>query len=98
MSGKPKESEELMQSNDKASGNKEVRMELKYCEGCGGLWLRECGAGTVYCRHCEDKVMDLPRLSRRKAKLPVGKRPATDNYDLEACGELQRWSVAGGAA
>jgi len=27
--------------------NKTVRRELKYCEHCGGLWVRECGAGVV---------------------------------------------------
>ena len=29
----------------------EVRVELKYCERCGGLWVRE-GGGGVYCNKC----------------------------------------------
>ena len=28
---------------------KEVGVELKYCEHCGGLWVRERGAGAVNC-------------------------------------------------
>ena len=27
-------------------------VELKYCEGCGGLWLRPRGAEEVYCPEC----------------------------------------------
>jgi hypothetical protein len=53
---------------------KEVRMELKYCERCGGLWLRECGAGVVYCEQCQVKVEELPAPVKKPAarvNLPV---------------------------
>ncbi len=30
----------------------EIRVELKYCERCGGLWLRPQGANGVYCAGC----------------------------------------------
>ena len=30
----------------------EIQVELKYCERCGGLWLRPQGAGGVYCASC----------------------------------------------
>jgi hypothetical protein len=30
----------------------EKNVELKYCEGCGGLFLRAPGAGIVYCGGC----------------------------------------------
>ena len=26
-----------------------VRLELKYCERCGGLWMRTWGTEDVYC-------------------------------------------------
>jgi len=30
----------------------EIQVELKYCERCGGLWLRPYGAVVVYCASC----------------------------------------------
>jgi hypothetical protein len=29
-----------------------ILMELKYCERCGGLWLRPRGSGLIYCPSC----------------------------------------------
>jgi Zn-finger nucleic acid-binding protein len=29
-----------------------VHLELKYCERCGGLWLRRRGEAHVYCNAC----------------------------------------------
>lgn len=37
-----------------------VKLELKYCEVCGGLWLRPSGAGSVYCRVCAKRMAELP--------------------------------------
>jgi hypothetical protein len=31
---------------------KVVRLELKYCEHCGGLWLRRRGDCCLYCQRC----------------------------------------------
>lgn len=73
-----------------------VRVELKYCEHCGGLWVRECG-GSVYCPKCLPKVEDLPapkervaprkrrRTGKRIAKivLPKGKRPGLKESGFE---------------
>jgi len=33
-----------------------IQLELKYCERCGGLWLRPGGSYLVFCGPC-DKVM-----------------------------------------
>ena len=38
-------------------------LELKYCERCGGLWLRPCGAAVVYCRACT-VALELGALPR----------------------------------
>jgi hypothetical protein len=35
-------------------------LELKYCERCGALCLREKGDLGVYCRSCEAALRDLP--------------------------------------
>ncbi len=33
-----------------------IEVELKYCERCGGLWLRPCGSGRVFCAKCAPKM------------------------------------------
>jgi ribosomal protein L37AE/L43A len=65
-----------MSSNRTDSNSCEVRVELKYCEHCGGLWVRERGAGVVYCEKCQGKVDDLPIRRKRpgRVRLPVGEQ------------------------
>jgi hypothetical protein len=68
-----------------------IRLELKYCERCGGLWMRTLGSGEVYCSLCVAQMLDLPvPRARRKARLlfvdPLGiKRQGEEWQDL--CGE-----------
>ena len=38
-------------------------VELKYCECCGGLWLRAVGAGEVYCAGCGREMDEMPPVS-----------------------------------
>ncbi|HEY3974313.1 MAG TPA: hypothetical protein VGM18_15010 [Candidatus Sulfotelmatobacter sp.] len=66
-------------------GKNGVAMELKYCEHCGGLWVRESGAGTVYCDKCEAKVADLPAPKKRAGRLilPVGTHTEIEKYEIE---------------
>jgi Zn-finger nucleic acid-binding protein len=44
----------------------ELQFELKYCERCGGLWLRPMGGEQVYCGSCWSEMNKLPRGSRSK--------------------------------
>ena len=39
------------------------KVELKFCECCGGLWLRREGTEQIYCRDCVPimKQMAEPR-------------------------------------
>ena len=56
-------------------GDKGVEVELKYCECCGGLWLRPQGGDEVYCRGCRSRMEQLPRAAIRRAiqpRLPQG--------------------------
>ena len=56
----------------------EIRVGLKYCERCGGLWLRRQGADGVYCAGCRVVLAAMPnpgeaprrrgRVRRRKAR------------------------------
>ncbi len=73
-----------MSSSDRKDENN-VRVELKYCERCGGLWVRECGAGVVYCAKCEAEVADLPVPKKKSARVELPKRARTvvDRYRVE---------------
>ena len=86
-----------MTRNHKENGN--VRMELKYCEHCGGLWVRE-GGGGAYCEKCEEKVADLPIPKKRPGKvmLPLAKRAVLDDYETESPDETPEFEAAGGVA
>ena len=78
----------------------EVRVELKYCERCGALWMRECGSGMIYCNGCQTDVTELPMLKKRPqtVKLGMGQgrllRTSTStrarNRALNAHGEVRR--------
>ncbi len=56
----------------------EIQVELKYCERCGGLWLRPRGADGVYCASCHKRLAARPNpeeappreaRQRRKARV-----------------------------
>lgn len=84
-----------MKGNRRNDGMK--RMELKYCEHCGGLWVRE-GGGGVYCGKCQAKVADLPMGKRKhpgKVVLPIGKRAVADDLELPSDDELDLEGVGG---
>ena len=54
----------------------EIQVELKYCERCGGLWLRPEGTDEVYCASCHLQLASRPnpghtqprKARRRKAR------------------------------
>jgi hypothetical protein len=41
-----------------------VGLELKYCEQCGGLWLRQRGSEECYCAACARFLEDIPPRPR----------------------------------
>ena len=90
-----------MKSNHDGDKKKQVGVELKYCEHCGGLWVRECGAGTVYCEKCRPKVADLPAAKARRGRLTLPVRPhtAVEEYEFEIDVEdMKDFEAAGGVA
>jgi hypothetical protein len=69
-----------------------IELELKYCERCGGLWLRQRGEEEVYCPPCIPKMAAcaIPLKRRGKLRLPVDNDIEMDGRyeDLSAlCGE-----------
>jgi hypothetical protein len=63
--------------------NDAVRMELKYCERCGSLWLRPSGTESVYCENCQPKVAELPPPKKHpgRVQLPVARTSMVERYD-----------------
>jgi Zn-finger nucleic acid-binding protein len=57
-----------------------IEVELKYCERCGGLWLRLQGSDKVYCADCEPAVADLPKAGLKRPGSSVSQD------DIEALG------------
>ncbi|MGB0009838.1 MAG: hypothetical protein WA474_22250 [Candidatus Sulfotelmatobacter sp.] len=74
----------------------ELSLELKYCERCGGLWLRPVGGEQIYCVACGRAMAELPPASCEieKPRLPRGpllainavKFDADEGTDMEAVG------------
>jgi hypothetical protein len=63
----------------------EVQLELKYCERCGGLWLRPAGGGEVYCGGCARKMAQLPPASKKvvSARMCEGPEWGKDQGECE---------------
>ncbi len=90
-----------MKGNRNGRESGAVRMELKYCEHCGGLWVREPGAGVVYCAKCTPKVADLPSPKKKPArvpKLPVRPRTLVEEYGLDRFEDASDLEAVGGVA
>jgi hypothetical protein len=68
-----------------SSPTNELCLELKYCERCGGLWLRPVNGGQIYCVACAREMAELPPASKEaeSARLPCGRRCGVDNGDFE---------------
>jgi len=91
-----------MKSNQDNENNA-VRKELKYCEHCGGLWVRECGAGVAYCENCQPRVADLPIPKKKSGRIKMPVRPHTlvEEHAVERWEEDEdemEFEAAGGAA
>lgn len=89
-----------MTSSQEVKAANEVGVELKYCEHCGGLYVRQRGA-DVYCPRCQSKVADLPAVTPKKTRivLPVRSITAIEEYKCAVVVESScAFKAAGGAA
>jgi len=48
-----------------------VVMELKYCERCGGLWLRACGDEATYCGRCQTVIATWLQIRTKTARTKI---------------------------
>ena len=69
----------------------EILIELKYCERCGGLWLRPQGSTTVYCAGCkavldsrQTPMVTSPLRSQRRKR--QGRRHGEARHEFRASG------------
>jgi len=67
-----------------------IQLELKYCERCGGLWLRLKGSDLVFCRGCAKAMAGLVPGFR-----PVSRRCAGPESDRVT--QAAFWSEGGNA-
>ena len=69
-----------------------IQLELKYCERCGSLWVRETGSGEIFCFPCVLKMQELPRAGRTRFSPRMGLNHRVDTkasglYLVPICGE-----------
>ncbi len=79
---------------------KEFRVELKVCEGCGGLWLRACGLEVVkqgaYCTSCMQWLAEFPAPKRRSARTEAQRRRRQRNRAAKTGAVVELVGVGGG--
>lgn len=81
---------------EKINPMNELSLELKYCERCGGLWLRPVGGCQIYCVTCGRDIAQLPPASHEpgRPRVPQGPQWGDDclgyedeeGMDLDASG------------
>jgi hypothetical protein len=60
------------------------RVEMKYCEPCGALWLRAIGSRDIYCCQCKWQMRELPLAGYQKAGMRRRKADSTELSILHA--------------
>lgn len=69
-------------------GSGAIQLELKYCERCGGLWLRPKGSGLVLCSGCT-------RVMTGRLWSQLGRSSREEHYSTSIQGGF--WSEGGNA-
>lgn len=62
--------------------NRVMRLELKYCERCGGLWLRPKGSDLIFCAGCAKAMAGL-MLLRQHSLQSVAVQPANEQTEAQ---------------
>jgi hypothetical protein len=77
-----------------SAGTAPVFFELKYCERCGGLWLRPRGGEAIYCPPCSSLMRELPPRSPADDNSPSGVIPSGGAPDNQ---QARCWPAGGRA-
>ena len=59
------------------------RLELKYCERCGALWVRPTGGDESYCGVCVGLMEEVPRAQRKPKTRRTAHREKQGGRDLQ---------------
>jgi hypothetical protein len=59
-------------------------VELKYCERCGGLWLRPQGESGIYCAGCRIHMAEMERPGKGRSGGPRLPRPKAEDLPGQA--------------
>jgi Zn-finger nucleic acid-binding protein len=78
----------------------EMEVELKYCERCGGIWLRPVGGREIYCPPCIPKMAQIPFRGMKKTSVAYLNRTDEESQDaIEGhCAEILAFCPEGGNA
>ena len=84
----------------KSISTNKLSLELKYCERCGGLWLRPVGGQQICCAACGRAMAELPPAACEigNAKAPGGPRLGINGVEFDAHEEGNDMDAAGGVA
>ena len=73
--------------SEQGTGVQVVRLELKYCECCGGLLLRRAGGDVVYCGSCAKKISELPEKKSVRRRKRIGEMTEQKCRSLHSAAE-----------
>lgn len=78
----------------------EMEVELKYCERCGGIWLRPGGGREIYCPPCIPKMAQIPFRGMKQTSLAYLKQTQEESQGaIEGrCAEILAFCPEGGNA
>ena len=65
--------------------NEGIQLDLKYCERCGGLWLRPYGTDGVYCAACSAYFAERPKPADAPPRKPRRRRARKVVEEGEMC-------------
>jgi Zn-finger nucleic acid-binding protein len=75
------------------NSTEKLSLELKYCERCGGLWLRPVGGQQAYCAGCARQMAEFPSASWEEE----GTRGSRGRCEEERVGGEDRYQNEGGS-
>ena len=75
-----------MTTKAEISAANELQFELKYCERCGGLWLRPVGGGQIYCVPCGQAMAELPAAAGQREGVANPRLPQGPQWDWDEGG------------
>ena len=77
---------------------KDFRVELKVCEGCGGLWLRARGMEMrgAYCNSCVRWLSEFPAPKRPQSRSEAQRKRRQRNRAAKTGAVTEMVGVGGG--